>query len=237
MQLEQIIMSKPSAPKLGMRKALIVDQHWIVRSGLKHLIREIVLGTSFVEADTAEAACQLLKMHSDIDLILMDIMIDGLTPFESLQLVREAAGDIPIIVISDLARTEDILHTIELGASGFLPKTATEDEAARALDAIRHGEVYITKSTFAAKPLAGSGQTGAGFLSNLNLNAVVDLTNRQKEVLRQLAEGLSNREIANALELSEHTVKIHVAAILKVLKVHNRTQAALVGRRFDAKAL
>ena len=129
-----------------------------------------------------------------------------------------------------------ISDAVELGAVGFVSKTAGSEEIVKAISNVLKGEIYLPRELLvqkqSASKLAPAEPQGVNLPSP---EAVRDLTKRQREVLRLLGEGKSNSEIAEALGRSEHTIRIHVSAILKTLDVPNRTMAALIARDCSAE--
>lgn len=227
--------SKSTSPQgfaLGRQKqrcVLVVDAQWVVRNGLRRLIEDHTAYKTVIEASDIAGARLTLTKTKDIDLVVMELQMVPGDRFGAFQAVIKAAPSVPVIVMSDGCSREDILETINKGAAGFISKSAEKDEILLAINAVYEGEIYISKTLLDS---AGSRDDQIGTIDeNGQVAAIASLTQRQREVLEELAEGHSNRVIAENLHVSEHTVKIHVAAILKSLNVDNRTQAALMGRQ------
>jgi DNA-binding NarL/FixJ family response regulator len=163
-----------------------------------------------------------LATHCDLDLILLDLFMPGANGFELLSQVCGSATAAPLVVLSG---SEDVAHmrkALDCGAAGFIPKSAPRAVMLSALRLVLAGGVYLPPELMQAPPPSAARNAAPD-----NLGA---LTERQREVLMRLSQGLSNKQIARDLGLSENTVKVHVAAILRALGASNRTEAALQAR-------
>ncbi len=199
-------------------KVLIADDHEVVRSGLKSLLSgtEIkVVG----EAATGEQAVKLaLKLEPDV--VLLDIRMpegDGLNTLGRIKLDRP---NMPILILSTYDNPTYIARAVALGASGYLLKGTSKDKLIEAIKLSANGQSVWTREELRRV-------TGALATPRLAADVEVPLTQRESEVLRQLAFGLTNKEIALALHISYETVKEHVQHILRKLGVSDRTQAAV----------
>lgn len=199
-------------------RILVADDHEVVRSGLRSLLAgtevEIV-----AEVATGDQAVKYALEH-DPDLVLLDVRMpegDGLNALGRIKLEKP---DMPVLILSTFDNPTYIARSVALGASGYLLKGCTREQM---LDAIR---------TSAAGGSAWTRDelrrvTGALATPRLAADVEVPLTQRESEVLRQLAYGLTNKEIAQALHISYETVKEHVQHILRKIGVSDRTQAAV----------
>ena len=199
-------------------KLLIADDHEVVRCGLKSLLAgtdvEIV-----AEVSTGEAAVRY-TLENDPDVVLMDIRMpegDGLTALGRIKLDKP---DMPILMLSTFDNPTYIARAVALGASGYLLKGCTRDHLIKAIRIAASGESAWTRDELRRV-------TGALATPRLAADVEVPLTQRESEVLRQLAYGLTNKEIAQALHISYETVKEHVQHILRKIGVSDRTQAAV----------
>jgi DNA-binding NarL/FixJ family response regulator len=199
-------------------KLLIADDHEVVRSGLK----SILAGTDIkivAEAATGEQAVRMAMKHEP-DVVLMDIRMpegDGLNALGRIKLDKP---NMPILMFSTYDNPTYVARAVALGASGFLLKELGREKL---VEAIRHaaaGESAWTRDELRRV-------TGALATPRLVADVEVPLTQRESEVLRQLAFGLTNKEIALALHISYETVKEHVQHILRKIGVSDRTQAAV----------
>ena len=199
-------------------RLLIADDHEVVRCGLKTLIAgtEIQL---VAEVSTGEAAVKYALEH-EVDVVLLDIRMpsgDGLTALGRIKLDKP---DMPVLMLSTFDNPTYIARSVALGASGFLLKGCTRDELLNAIRIAAKGESAWTRDELRRV-------TGALATPRLAADVEVPLTQRESEVLRQLAYGLTNKEIATALHISYETVKEHVQHILRKIGVSDRTQAAV----------
>jgi DNA-binding NarL/FixJ family response regulator len=199
-------------------KLLVVDDHEVVRSGLKTLLN----GTDIKivgEASTGEQAVRLALKHEP-DVVLMDIRMpegDGLNALGRIKLDRP---NMPILMFSTYDNPTYVARAVALGASGFLLKSTSREKLIEGIHTAAAGESAWTRDELRRV-------TGALATPRLAADVEVPLTQRESEVLRQLAFGLTNKEIALALHISYETVKEHVQHILRKIGVSDRTQAAV----------
>jgi DNA-binding NarL/FixJ family response regulator len=199
-------------------KLLVADEHEVVRAGLKSLFA----GTDIKivgEATSGEAAVRMaLKQNPDV--VLMDVRMpdgDGLTALGRIKLDRP---EMPIVMFSGFDNPTYIARAVALGASAFVLKGYSKEKLLDAIRAAAKGENSWTREELRRV-------TGALATPRLNSDVDVPLTQRESEVLRQLGLGLTNKEIAQSLDISYETVKEHVQHILRKIGVTDRTQAAV----------
>jgi DNA-binding NarL/FixJ family response regulator len=199
-------------------RLLIADDHEVVRSGLKAML----VGTEIkvvAEAATGTAAVKAALEH-DIDLALLDIRMpdgDGLTALGRIKLDKP---DLPIVILSTFDNPTYVARAVALGAAGYLLKGCSREELLAIVTSVAAGENVWTRDELRRV-------TGALSTPRVAADVEVPLTQRESEVLRQLALGLTNKEIANLLQISYETVKEHVQHILRKIGVADRTQAAV----------
>ncbi len=199
-------------------KLLIADDHEVVRAGLKTLLA----GTDIkvvAEASSGEQAVRLALKHEP-DLVLMDIRMpegDGLNALGRIKLDRP---NMPVLILSTYDNPTYVARAVALGANGFLLKGTTKEKLLEGIRAAAQGQNVWTRDELRRV-------TGALATPRLAADVEVPLTQRESEVLRQLAFGLTNKEIALALHISYETVKEHVQHILRKIGVSDRTQAAV----------
>jgi DNA-binding NarL/FixJ family response regulator len=199
-------------------KILIADDHEVVRSGLKTLLADTDVEI-MAEVATGEEAVKYTLAHQP-DVVLLDIRMpegDGLTALGRIKLDKP---DMPVLMLSTFDNPTYIARSVALGANGYLLKSCTRDELLAAIRAASGGESVWTRDELRRV-------TGALATPRLAADVEVPLTQRESEVLRQLAYGLTNKEIAQALHISYETVKEHVQHILRKIGVSDRTQAAV----------
>ena len=199
-------------------RLVVADDHEVVRNGL----RTILAGSDFEivgEAATCEEAVRL-GCDANTDLVLLDIRFgdgDGLNALSRMKVERP---QLPVLIFSGYDNPTFIARAVALQAAGYLLKNASRSELLDALHRAASGETAWTRDEL---------RRVTGALATPRLNADIDapLTQRESEVLRQLALGLTNKEIANSLHISYETVKEHVQHILRKIGVVDRTQAAV----------
>ena len=199
-------------------RILIADDHEVVRSGLKSLVAATDIEV-VAEASSGEEAIRLADEHKP-DVVLLDIRMpdgDGLT---ALGRIRLEHPDMPVIMLSTYDNPTYIARAVALGASGYLLKGSSRERLFDAIHKVAKGE-----SAWARDELRRV--SGALATPRVSADIEVPLTKRESEVLRQLAYGLTNKEIAQALGISYETVKEHVQHILRKVGVSDRTQAAV----------
>lgn len=227
--------AEPEAER-KIRRILLVDDHPLVADGLRVLVEALEPATTLLWAGTLEDGFETLGREQGIMLVLLDLRLPGFGGYSALDRFRQQHPDMPVAVLSGSTERALILGSLERGARGFLPKTANRDETARALERVAAGEIYVPPQAM------GSGQGQPGDVRDphvdeleeaaaLACSAIERMTHRQREVLRLLVHGRSNRVIAKELGLSDNTVKIHVSAVLRAIGAANRAQAVFIVSR------
>jgi len=205
-------------------RVLVVEDHALVREGLLLALR--ALGTPESPADCvgagdADEAVQALSNTPDFDLLLLDLMLPGTSGMAFLGVIRKRYPQIPVVILSALDDAETVMKAIRAGAAGFVSKASPTDMLMEALREVLSGEIWLPPEF---RELSGKRRRSKSVADRYGL------TKSQARVLDLLAEGKTNREIAQLLDVTEGTVKIHVSAIFKALKVSNRSQALLVAQ-------
>ena len=199
-------------------KLLIADDHEAIHSGVKAMLA----GTDIkviAEMATAQAAVAY-ALENDVDAVLMDVRMpdgDGLTALGRIKLDKP---NLPILMFSSYDNPTYAARAVALGASGYLLKGCTRDELVDAIRKAAAGENIFTRDELRR-------MTGALATPRLAADVEVPLTKREGEVLREMTNGLTNKEIAEALGISYETVKEHVQHVLRKIGVDDRTQAAV----------
>jgi NarL family two-component system response regulator LiaR len=201
-------------------KILLVDDHDMVRLGIRtYLMTEpdlVVIG----EANSGERAVELVK-ELQPDLVLMDLVMGGMDGVAATREVLSVRPETKVLVLTSFLEDDKVLPALEAGASGYLLKTVLGDELVRSIRKVVGGETVLEPQV-AAKVVAALQKPKKETLS------VDTLTERERDVLRLLAEGMSNQQIGEALFIGIKTVKTHVSNILAKLNVEDRTQAAVL---------
>lgn len=196
-------------------KILVVDDHALFRAGLRLLLGRLAEGgegADILEAENVDAGLRICTAAPGVDLVLLDLLLEGTHGFDGLAEIRQHCPHTPVAILSGAGGAEVAAEARRKGASGFISKAGSPDEM---LDAVRC-------------MLAG----GEWFPDIPPIGPAARLTPRQIDVLRGLCRGLANKEIGRELGMSENTVRSHVAAIFRVLRVSSRTEAALTARRY-----
>jgi len=211
-------------------KFLVADDHPLFRTSLKFLLKQLDQDAIVVEAGDFREAVDACGVSAPFDLVLLDLMMPSMEPIEGLQAVVAAAPDAPVVVVSAIENRRDALQTIELGATGYIPKTVSEEQFLNMLRTVLAGGLCMPRQ-FSERQTNISPPRGVDQGRFASAELLAGLTNRQRQVLALLAQGKSNIEIAGDLGVSDKTIRFYISAILKTLKVRNRTQAALIAAR------
>lgn len=204
-------------------KIIIADDHPLFRSALQQMLEtELVLSAqlSLIHADTIAAVHKALKLHPEVDLVLLDLQMPGAQGLSGLANLRGVYPCVPIAIISASDQAYVVRQAAELGASGFIPKTLSPQDLAKAVAALLAGETWF--------PLViNRGERGLDQAATAFALRLATLTPHQFRVYTMIAEGLLNKQIAYELSISEPTVKAHVTAILRKLAVRDRKQVII----------
>ena len=204
-------------------RILLVDDHAVLRSGLRLLLEREEGLEPVGEAETAEDAVRSLpRLRPDV--VVIDIEMPGIGGIDGTERIKERAPGARVLVLSMHDRPQDVRRAFDAGADGYLPKAAADEDLVRAIRAVASGERYVHPSLGAAlaAPAASAGP-------------IDELTEREREVLRLLALGHTNQEIAEQLIVSVRTVESHRAHVMAKLRV--TTRAGLVRAALDAGLL
>jgi DNA-binding NarL/FixJ family response regulator len=206
-------------------RTLIADDHALFRDGLRLQLESHDPSMQVLEAADFDAVFEQVRETDPPNLILIDLAMPGMDWRQALPLLRKRCPDAAVVIVSASDAREDILAALNSGAAGYIPKSSPGKVMLRALELVLSGGIYVPPEV-----LSWVGRTGKPAAAS-EVTVAHSLTPRQNEVLSLMAEGQSNKKIARALDLSEGTVKLHVAAVLKALGADNRTQAVLVAVR------
>jgi DNA-binding NarL/FixJ family response regulator len=196
-------------------RVLIADDHAVVRTGLAELVSAIDEVELVGSARNGEEAVELCA-ESAPDVVLMDLEMPRLDGIEATRQIKAGHPDIAVVILTSFSDRERILRALDAGAAGYLLKDVEPDELARAIHAAAGGDVPL--DPIAARALLSARTT---------VSPGDALSEREREVLSMVAEGLPNKLIARRLSLSEKTVKAHLTNIFRQIGVTDRTQAAL----------
>jgi DNA-binding NarL/FixJ family response regulator len=205
-------------------KILVVDDHALIREALRGVLKELRSDAAIVEAPDSRRAMQCVAENPDLELILLDLNLPDRSGFEVLAELRERHPAISVVMLSASHDRTEIARALDLGALGFIPKSAQREVMLNAFKLIFSGGVYVPPEILVRSEPAPAPRKPAGRPPTA---AELGLTERQMDVLALMMQGKSNKAICRALDLAEPTVKNHVTAILKALKATNRTEAVI----------
>jgi DNA-binding NarL/FixJ family response regulator len=199
-------------------RLLIADDHAVVRAGVASFVRESDI-TIIAEASDGAQALQLAQHHRP-DVVLLDVRMPEIDGMSCLSKLKAELPNIPVVIFTAYENPTYVARAVALGAAGYLVKNVTQAELIAAVQQVASGESLWSREEL---------RSVSGALTNSRSTPELDvpLTKRESEVLKQLALGLSNKEIAQALTISYETVKEHVQHVLRKLGVSDRTQAAV----------
>jgi len=199
---------------------VIADDHPLFRDALKQAIESLLPDCSCPTAGDLDSVCELLRSLDSIDLILLDLTMPGVSGFSGLISVRAEFPEIPVIVVSATEDPGTIRKCLDLGASGFIPKSSGSELITDGIRTVLSGEIFVP-------PYVDLDSEGDSETDQL-IRKLQSLTPQQTRVLSMLGKGLLNKQIAYELGVSEATVKAHVSAILLKLDADSRTQAVII---------
>ena len=209
----------PDTPPTARIRVLLVDDHTVVRRGLR-LVFELEDDLEIVgeAADGREALSQVAALRPDV--VVMDLLMPGMNGVEATRAIRAAFPDVEVVALTSVLEDRMVVDAVEAGASGYLLKETRPDELFEAVRAAARGEVRLD-------PRAQQRLMRELRRPVAPVDARAALTEREAEVLQQLAQGATNKSIAQSLGVGEATVKSHVSSLLAKLGLKSRTQAAL----------
>ena len=204
---------------------IIADDHPLVRGALKQALTSGVPGAEIREACDLPSLSRELARGEAVDLVLLDLAMPGVSGFSGLLYLRSQHPEIPVVVVSATEDHSVMRRCVEVGAAGFIPKSAEMDTMHEAIRVVLSGEIWTPDDLNVDTPPDASVIDMMRRLSSL--------TPQQLRVLMMLSQGLLNKQIAYELKVSEATVKAHVSAILQKLGVDSRTQAVIAVSKIE----
>ncbi|MEC9407647.1 MAG: response regulator transcription factor [Pseudomonadota bacterium] len=205
---------------------IVADDHPLFRSALRGAVEQMLSRPTVIEADSAQAVQAAVTEAPDADLCTLDLRMPGAYGFSTLAFLRGNHPSLPILIVSAITDPDVIARAQRLGAVGYIPKSASPQTIASSIQRVLNGET--------AFPDLGPDQRSPAETTDQELaERIASLTPQQFRVLTRLADGLLNKQIAYEMSVTEATVKAHVTAILRKLKVSNRTAAVIAARQLD----
>jgi len=193
-------------------KILIVDDHALFRAGLRMLLATIGHNVVCLESASITDALGLIAQHADLQLCLLDLSLKNEHGLGAIQRIKQDAPHVAVVVVSGADDSATIRSCIDAGAMSFIPKSVAPEVLTQALHHVLSGAVYLPDQIISAMH---------------DMPQRVQLTPRQQQVLQALSRGLPTKLIARELDLSEHTVKDHIAMLFQALGASNRTEAVI----------
>lgn len=204
-------------------KVLIADDHALFRDGLAMRLEEINPDIILHQAANFSQALKILDKETDMDIVIVDLDMPDMKWEDGIEEIRKKAPNVNLIVISASEDIRNIRKVLSSGIKGYIPKRSDPKIMHNALKLILEGGTYIPPAL-----IESSSDNLLG--TNRRTNGKT-LTNRQSQVLDLIAQGKSNKQIAYEMGVSEATVKLHINALLRSLKVNNRTQAVVTAQK------
>lgn len=211
-------------------KILIVDDHVLVRDGVILLLHRMDDALIPLVADSCEQAIQVLDVHPDTQLVLLDLNLPGISGLDGITAVRSHRADVPVVVLSGNTDADIVMHSIQRGAMGFIPKTHSGELMIGALElVIQHKGIYLPPSVLLPSPAPSAPRRphSSTTAEKHTLPRDLGMTGKQAEVLKLLLEGKSNKAIARVMNVEPGTIKTHISGVLRVLNVTTRTEAVI----------
>lgn len=209
-----------------MSTILIADDHPLFREAMHRTVGDALRerpGIRLVEAGTIDEVMSLAGDGLEIDLVLLDLRMPGMAGFGGLIDLRRRFPSLPVVVVSATEDPSTVRSALAYGAVGYIPKSLSREEIGEAITRVLEGDSFI--------PAFTEDETGGEDAEPAEVaRRIASLTPQQLKVLKLISEGKPNKIIAFELDIGETTVKAHITAILRKLRVHSRTQAVLLAR-------
>lgn len=220
--MAQIASSTHASPE----RVLIVDDHSLVRDGLRSIFVDAFPACTILEADCLETALRTLADEGNVDLVLLDLNIPDVSHLSGLEALRDQFPATPVVMVSGVTDRKTVRDALAAGAAGFVPKSLKRAAIVDALMQVLSGEIYMPEL---------EGDDSAAAEEDLIRTRIASLTPQQRVVLGHLVAGRLNKQIAYELDVSMTTIKAHVSAILQKMNVFSRTQAVIMASKIGFK--
>ena len=220
--MAQIASSAQASPE----RVLIVDDHSLVRDGLRSIFIDAFPACTILEADCLEAALRTLTDQGNVDLVLLDLNIPDVSHLSGLEALRDGFPATPVVMVSGVTDRKTVRDALAAGAAGFVPKSLKRAAIVDALMQVLSGEIFMPEL---------EGDDSAAAEEDLIRTRIASLPPQHRVVLGHLVAGLLNKQIAYELDVSMTTIKAHVSAILQKMNVFSRTQAVIMANKIGFK--
>lgn len=211
----------PGIVPVGAPTFVVADDHPMVRDALGTALRQSFADARVIAVASMAEAVEVVERDSEIDAVLLDLDMPGMDGLTGLARLRAAYPSLPVVIVSATRDGRVMRRTMDLGASAFMPKSASLEDIGNVVKAVLRGEIFMPPEAEAADP----DEEAADFARR-----AAQLTPQQWRVLALMAQGRLNKQIAFELSVGEPTVKAHVTTILRKLGVRSRTQAVILSR-------
>ena len=220
-------------------RVLLIDDHTLVRKGLEQLLQSRGVEIAASVSNGQEGIAQALELKPDI--VLLDMKMPEMNGTETLKRLRAAGVTAPILMLTMSRDEQDLQAALRNGAQGYLLKDMDPEDLVPALQDAMLGKNVVAKELIGSLTRLVQGQSGRSAAKTTSTDLLADLTPRELEILRHVAEGESNKAIGRALDITDGTVKLHVKSILRKLGMRSRVEAAVLavehglGRKIEAR--
>ena len=216
-------MNKMGEENFMSTKVMLVDDHALIREGIKQLL-EFDGSIDVIEQASDGAECLEKLQHVQPDILLLDINMPNVNGIEVLEEIKKKNIPVKVLMLTVHSEVEYLVQAVDIGANGYILKDSGSEELKKAIQSVMEGDYYIQSSLI---PSLNSRLVNR----DIDKEKIAALTKREMEILTQIAGGMCNKEIALNLNISERTVKNHISNIFKKIDVSDRTQAAVFAIR------
>ncbi len=219
-----------SAHAVPIRSALVIDDHPLYCDALASMMETVFNMRRVRKAASLNDAIQVLRSRFTPDLVMLDLNLPDVSGLSGFMKIKDKAPDVPVVVISAITSDEVVQSVISAGAAGFIPKDAARETLREAMMDIWDGKTYVPAG-YKAPPKQSEADPAISDISR----KIAGLSQQQARILSLICKGKPNKVIAYEMQLAEATVKAHITALLRRLRVQNRTQAALLVREVSIR--
>ncbi|MYM64865.1 response regulator transcription factor [Pseudomaricurvus sp. HS19] len=210
---------------------LIADDHPLFREAIRDATQAQFDDAVIQEAGSLDEAIAYIEEHDDLDLVLLDLNMPGMDGLNGIVSLRSNYPEIPVVILSAEENKNVVLQSMTYGAVGFITKSMPREKIIQAIRQVLDGQAFLPPDII--RRGSDSGRSHSNSDHELSSEVISSLTRKQLLVFERLAMGESNKQIGYELNIAETTVKAHVSAILRKLKVHNRMKAVLCAASID----